>query len=107
MVDDKENKEKDEISDKVNKAKLDLNFTLETLPRWQRFEGYSINFYLDGVGYITIGMGCVIPDAVAAIQLNLLHKYNDTKAINLAKIQEERNNWAFDTLFHAKDIDLV
>jgi len=84
MVDDKENKEnkedKNEISDKINKAKSDLNFTPETLSRWQRFEGYSINFYLDGAGYVTIGIGCVIPDTLAATQLNLLRKLNNTEA---------------------------
>ena len=38
----------------------------------EEFEGYAEHMYLDGKGYVTIGIGIMLASAAAASQVNVL-----------------------------------
>ena len=54
--------------------------TPEILNRFIEFEGKVPHFYLDGPGNVTIGIGCVVPTALAATTLNMYFNMSNLKA---------------------------
>lgn len=53
-----------------------------------KFEGKIPHFYLDGVGLVTIGIGCMIENHTEAMQLKLYRKQDDKLAIRSEIIAE-------------------
>lgn len=53
-----------------------------------KFEGNSPYFYLDGAGKVTIGIGCVIPNAEAACALSFFH-YSSNLLASVDEIVKE------------------
>lgn len=62
--------------------------TEPSVARFIDFEGKIPHFYLDGPGNVTIGIGCLIPDAGAASKLQMFSKDTNLKVTDLAIIDE-------------------
>ena len=54
--------------------------TPEVIAHYKKFEGYANHFYLDGPGFVTIGIGCMIPNANAASKLRMINEIIDRPA---------------------------
>ena len=65
----------------MNEIILKSNLIPEILEHFTLFEGRCSHFYLDGPGYVTIGIGCLIPNGNAALKLKMLHKSDNLVAL--------------------------